>query len=184
VGELIFQAKARLAQSAISGSTSTGHVWLHSGDDVEEMFRWLSDSLNATPSAELTPQERYAKFGTLLPLGERPKETDAEIIAAASSARAPKGWREVLADVRLGLAAGSRSKSNSDFEIEYGGALLDAVDERLEELESHAEHRAELFRDLLNRASAWLPEDHSFQDVIAAAMKGEPVSATREHEDG
>jgi len=54
---------------------------------------------------------------------------------AASLARAPANWREAIKSVRDGLAAGSRSMSNSDFEIDYGGALLDAVSERIEALE-------------------------------------------------
>lgn len=46
-----------------------------------------------------------------------------------------KGWRKVLADVRLGLGAGSHSMSSTDYELTYGGALLDHIAEKLEELE-------------------------------------------------
>lgn len=61
-----------------------------------------------------------------------------QIILDALSDPAPQGWREAIAKLRLGLAAGSRSLSNTAFEIEYGGVLLDAVGEALEALESPA----------------------------------------------
>lgn len=47
----------------------------------------------ATPSIEgLTNEERYKRFGTLLPLGERPKETDAEIVATSSERTFVERW--------------------------------------------------------------------------------------------
>ena len=51
---------------------------------------------------------------------------------AATQAEAPAGWQTVIANARLGLAAGGRSVSGNDFEIEFGGALIDGIAEQLE----------------------------------------------------
>lgn len=50
IADLILQAKCQLAPKAISGSALGGHVWLHTGDDVEEMFKWLTEQLSDGPS--------------------------------------------------------------------------------------------------------------------------------------
>src|SRR3990167_6166050 len=46
IREIILQAKVRLADTAISGSTITGHVWLHTGEQVQSMFDWLLNALS------------------------------------------------------------------------------------------------------------------------------------------
>lgn len=45
----------------------------------------LRQSLSSTGEG-MSNEERYKRFGTLLPLGERPKETDAEIVARSTAA--------------------------------------------------------------------------------------------------
>ena len=49
---------------------------------------WVSHLQTVAPSTGegMSNWERYKRFGTLLPLGERPKENDAEIIARSSTA--------------------------------------------------------------------------------------------------
>lgn len=54
IDDLILQAKCSLAQSAISGSNLTGHVWLHTGEDMQAAFAWLSDMLKGRESAPVS----------------------------------------------------------------------------------------------------------------------------------
>jgi hypothetical protein len=67
---------------------------------------------------------------------------------------APQGWRDVLKDMRLGLAAGSRSMSNTDFEVDYGGALLDTLEERLDALQARSPAPAPAEVEILRQEQA------------------------------
>ena len=57
IESLLLEFRANLAQSAISGSTLTGHVWLHTGEHVEAAIKWLTEMLNAR---EALPSETRA----------------------------------------------------------------------------------------------------------------------------
>lgn len=107
VGEILLQARCRLTQTAISGSSVTGHVWLHSGDDVEKMFEWLEGALSVPsetrcipPSAIANKLMEYARAdGVLAIRGLQVALIDASIALDAL----PSARREITTDDMAGV---------------------------------------------------------------------------------
>ena len=63
IESLLLEFRANLAQSAISGSTLTGHVWLHTGEHVEAAIKWLTEMLNAREALPSETGETKACYG-------------------------------------------------------------------------------------------------------------------------